>query len=48
MTHLTYIMAAYGLAVALALAFALDAWRRLGRARRRLAEIDPRAAREET
>ena len=47
MTHLTYIMAAYGLAVVIGVAFALDAWHRLGRARRRLAEIDPRAAREE-
>ncbi len=48
MTHLTYIMASYGLAVVMGVAYALDAWLRLGRARRRLAEIDPRAAREET
>jgi hypothetical protein len=46
MTHLPYIMAAYALTVLMALAYGLDAWLRLARARRRLAEIDPRAARE--
>jgi len=43
MTHLTYIMASYGLAVVMGAAYALDAWRRMGRARRKLAQIDPRA-----
>lgn len=45
MTHLTYIMAAYGLAVSVGVAFSVDAWARMGRARRRLAAIDPRANR---
>ncbi len=45
MTHLTYIMAAYGLTVLVAGVFAVDAWARMGRARRRLAAIDPRANR---
>jgi hypothetical protein len=45
MTHLTYIMAAYGLAVLLGAVFTIDAWTRTRRARRRLAAIDPRAAR---
>ena len=43
MTHLTYIMAAYGLTVLVAVVFSADAWARMGRARRRLAAIDPRA-----
>ena len=43
MTHLTYIMAAYGLTMLVSAGFALDAWARMGRARRRLAAIDPRA-----
>jgi heme exporter protein D len=45
MTHLPYIAASYGLFAVVALAYALDAWARLGRARRRLAAIDPRAKR---
>ena len=45
MTHLTYIAAAYGLAVVVAGGFAIDAWARMGRARRRLAAIDPRGRR---
>jgi hypothetical protein len=45
MTHLTYIMAAYGVAVVVAGWFAVDAWVRMGQARRRLAAIDPRGAR---
>jgi hypothetical protein len=45
MTHLTYISAAYGLAVVVAGWFAVDAWLRMGRARKRLAAIDPRARR---
>jgi hypothetical protein len=43
MTHLTYIMAAYGIGMLVAGGFAVDAWTRMGRARRRLAAIDPRA-----
>jgi hypothetical protein len=43
MTHLTYIIAAYGLTALVSTGFALDAWARMGRARRRLAAIDPRA-----
>ena len=45
MDHLIYIMASYGLAVVIGGAYAVDAWLRLGRARRRLAAIDPREAR---
>ena len=45
MTHLTYIMAAYGLAVLVGAVYAVDAWARMSRARRRLAAIDPRAHR---
>jgi hypothetical protein len=42
MTHLPFIAAAYGLAVALAAAYAVGAWRRLATARRKLAALDPR------
>ncbi len=42
MTHLPYIAAAYGLALATATGFAVSAWLRVGRARRRLDAIDPR------
>ncbi len=45
MTHLPYIVASYGIFAVLAAAFALDAWLRMGRARRRLAAIDPRGMR---
>jgi hypothetical protein len=45
MTHLGYIVAAYGIAVLVAGGFAVDAWLRMGRARRRLAAIDPRGQR---
>ena len=45
MTHLPYIIAAYGIGVILAAGFAVDAWLRMGRARRRLAAIDPRGMR---
>ena len=45
MTHVTYIMAAYGVAVIVAGWFAADAWMRMGRARRRLSAIDPRGLR---
>ncbi|MCW3477744.1 hypothetical protein [Limobrevibacterium gyesilva] len=42
MDHLTYIMASYGLAVVIGGGFAVSAWARMRRARRRLAAIDPR------
>jgi hypothetical protein len=42
---LIYIMAAYGLAVVIGGGYAVNAWLRLGRARRRLAAIDPRESR---
>ena len=45
MTHLGYIVAAYALAVMVAGWLSVDAWVRLGRARRRLAAIDPRGRR---
>lgn len=45
MTHLPYIAAAYLLTVAVVLWLGLGAQRRLTRARRRLAALDPRAAR---
>jgi len=48
MTHLTYIMAAYGLAVVIAVAYTLNASHRMNRARRKLAQIDPRAGRDRT
>jgi heme exporter protein D len=43
MTHLPYIASAYGLTVLVAGGFALSAWTRMRRARRRLAALDPRA-----
>ena len=46
MTHLPYIAAAYGLALVVGAGFAVDAWLRVGRARRRLEAIDPRRQRE--
>ena len=42
MTHLAYIVPAYGLAVLVIVGFALDAMVRLRRARARLAAIDRR------
>ena len=42
MTHLPYIAAAYGLALAIGAGFAVSAWLRVGRARQRLAVLDPR------
>ena len=42
MTHLPFILASYGLAAVMILAFALSAWRRAGLAKRRLAAVDPR------
>ena len=45
MTHLTYIIAAYGVFVVVAAWFSATAWTRMVRARRQLAAIDPRASR---
>jgi hypothetical protein len=45
MDHLTYIIASYGLAVVIGGYYAVAAWVRMQRARRRLAAIDPREAR---
>ncbi len=45
MTHLGFIAASYALAVAVPVWFGLSAARRLAVVRRRLAAIDPRAAR---
>ncbi len=45
MTHLPFILAAYGIALAVSVGFTVDAWRRMARARRRLAAIDPRGQR---
>ena len=45
MTHLGFVAASYGLAIALPLAFAVSAAVRLSTARRRLAAIDPRVQR---
>ena len=45
MTHLPYIVASYALAVVIPLWFGVAAQLRLGRARRRLAAVDPRANR---
>lgn len=42
MDHLPFVAASYALGVLLPSAFAVSAWLRLGRARRRLAAIDPR------
>ena len=44
MTHLPFIAASYGLAAVLVVAYSADAALRLGRARRRLRALDPRAA----
>jgi hypothetical protein len=46
-THLPYIVAAYGLALVIFGGLGLNAWQRMARAKRRLAEIDPRGARNE-
>ena len=42
MTHLPFIAASFGLGLAVPALFAAGAWQRLARARRRLAQIDPR------
>jgi len=42
MTHLPYIMAAYGLTVAVIGGLVLSTWQRLRAARARLATLDPR------
>jgi hypothetical protein len=44
-THLPFIAASYALGILLPLAFAADAFRRTGQARRKLGAIDPRAQR---
>ena len=44
MTHLPYIVGAYGLTALLGGWFSLGAWLRTRRARRRLAALDPRGA----
>jgi type IV secretory pathway TrbD component len=46
MTHLPFIAGAYVLGVAIPLVFGLSAWQRAAAARRKLAAIDPRQARE--
>ena len=45
MTHLPFIAGSYALAVAVPAWLAISAWTRLGRARRRLAVLDPRLER---
>jgi hypothetical protein len=45
MTHLPFIVASYALTVLVAAVYAIDAWTRMNRARRRLAAIDPRTRR---
>jgi hypothetical protein len=42
MTHLPFIAASYALAVIVPGWLAVSAWSRLGRARKRLAALDPR------
>jgi hypothetical protein len=42
MTHLPFVAASYALGILVPSGFALSAWLRLGRARRRLAAVDPR------
>ncbi len=44
MTHLPFIVAAYALGIGIPLVLGMLAWQRLGRARRRLAAVDPRMA----
>ncbi|MBN8901591.1 MAG: hypothetical protein J0H19_10365 [Rhodospirillales bacterium] len=45
MTHLPFIAASYALGVLVPVGFGIAAFLRMGRARRRLAAIDPRAQR---
>jgi hypothetical protein len=45
MTHLPYILASYGITLVVVGAFCVDAWRRSGRAKRRLAALDRRGGR---
>jgi heme exporter protein CcmD len=45
MTHLPYIVASYGLTLAVVLWLGIGAWQRTNQARAKLAEIDPRAER---
>lgn len=44
MTHLPYIVASYALCAVVMLALVLGAWRRHATAKRRLAQLDRRAA----
>jgi hypothetical protein len=44
-THLPFVAAAYAMGILLPLAFTVDAFRRIGAARRKLAAIDPRQSR---
>ena len=46
MTHLPFIVAAYTLGVLIPAGYAMVAYLRMGAARRKLAAIDPRAARD--
>ncbi len=45
MTHLPYIIPAYGLTIAIVVWLGVDAWLRTRRARRTLDRIDPRSQR---
>ena len=45
MTHLTYIIAAYGVFAVIAVWFSAASWSRMTSARKRLAAIDRRASR---
>lgn len=44
MTHLPYVAACFALGIGMPAFFAIAAWRRIDRARRRLAAVDPRGA----
>ncbi len=46
MTHLPYIAGSYAMALVLGVGFAVDAFLRVRRARRRLEAIDPRRERD--
>lgn len=43
MTHLPFIVVCYALGVGVPVAFAVNAWARLGSARRKLAALDTRS-----
>jgi hypothetical protein len=46
MTHLPFIAVAYALGILVPVAYAVAAYARMGAAKRKLAVIDPRAARD--